>query len=56
MLNYLAASMQPDIAFAVHQCARFLTNPRLIHKHTVEQIARYLKGANDKGAILNPIS
>ena len=28
MLNYLASSTRPDIAFAVHQCARFTTAPR----------------------------
>ncbi len=27
MLNYLASSTRPDIAFAVHQCARFTTAP-----------------------------
>jgi hypothetical protein len=26
MLNYLASSTRPDIAFAVHQCARFITS------------------------------
>ncbi len=27
MLNYLASFTRPDIAFGVHQCARFTTNP-----------------------------
>ena len=32
MLNYLAATTRPDILFAVHQCARFCANPKLIHE------------------------
>ena len=52
MLNYLAASTRPDVLFAVHQCARFLTNPKLSHERAVKRIVRYLKGTKDKGIIL----
>jgi hypothetical protein len=30
MLNYLASSTRPDIAFTVHQCAKFTTNPNAL--------------------------
>ena len=30
-MNYLAATTQPDIAFAVHQCAQFSADPRKPH-------------------------
>jgi len=54
MLNYLAASTRPDILFAVHQCARFSSNPKLQHERALKRIVRYLKGTLDKGIILTP--
>ena len=54
MLNYLAASTRPDCLFAVHQCARFSTNPKLSHERAVKRIVRYLKGTRDQGLILQP--
>jgi hypothetical protein len=56
MLNYLATSTRLDIAFAVHQCARFTTNPRHVHELAIWRIVRYLKGTSDKGIILKPSS
>ena len=44
MMLYLASNSRPDIAFAVHQCARFNHCPRLKHEQAVKRIARYLKG------------
>jgi hypothetical protein len=43
-------------AFAVHQCARFTTNPRRIHELAIRRIVRYLKGTSTKGIILKPSS
>lgn len=54
MLNYLAASTRPDIAFAVHQCVRFAANPKLSHERATKRIVRYLKGTKDRGIILRP--
>jgi hypothetical protein len=54
MLNYLANSTRPDIAFAVHQCARFTTSPRRIHELALRRIVRYLKATANKGYILRP--
>ena len=43
-LNYLAQFIRTDIVYAVHQCARFSSNPRKDHTDSVEYIARYLQG------------
>jgi hypothetical protein len=56
MLTYLSMTSRPDIAFAVHQCARFSTCPRRIHEIAVRRICRYLHGTKDKGYILKPTS
>jgi hypothetical protein len=50
-LNYLEKSTRPDIAFAVHQCARFATDPRIEHTKAVKLIGRYLKHTSDKGLV-----
>ena len=39
MLLYLAGNTHPDIAFAVHQCARFSHRPLKIHEDAVKRIA-----------------
>jgi hypothetical protein len=54
MLNYLASSTCPDIAFAVHQCALFPTNPHRVHELAIWRIVRFLKGTSTKGIILRP--
>jgi len=54
MLNYLASSTHPDIAFATHQCACYCTHPKRLHELAVCCIARYLKGTSNKGYILCP--
>jgi hypothetical protein len=54
MLLYLAGSTRPDIAYAVHQYARFSHNPKHSHEIGVNLIARYLKGNRDKGIIMKP--
>ena len=53
-LNFLEKSTRPDIAYAVHQCARFTSNPRESHGKAVEYIAKYLASTRDEGIILDP--
>ena len=54
MLMYLANNTRPDIAHAVHTCARYTHNPKTTHATAVKHILRYLKGTMTKGLILNP--
>ncbi len=44
--------MRPDIAYAVHQCARFSLNPKQSHANAVKHICRYLAGTKEKGIII----
>ena len=53
-LNFLEKSTRPDIAYAVHQSARFAANPKASHASAVRQIVRYLAGTSSKGLILRP--
>ena len=55
-LNFLEKSTRPDIAYAVHNCARFMENPRENHTAAITDIVRYLKGTRDKGIIYHPDS
>ena len=52
-LSYLAATTRPEIQFAVHQCARFSQDPKMVHEKAVKRIVRYLKRTPDKGLILS---
>jgi hypothetical protein len=54
MLLYLSGHTRPDIAFAVHQCARYTFNPTERHVNALKRIGRYLKGTSDKGLIMRP--
>ena len=54
MMLYLTSNSRPDIAFAVNQCARFNSCPRLCHEKAVKRIGRYLKATRDRGLILKP--
>ena len=52
MLNFLVGSTRPDVAFAVHQCARFLAKPKKHHETAVKRIAKYLRRTEKAGFIL----
>ena len=54
MMMYLSVNSRPDIAFAVHQCARFTHCPKRSHEVALKRIARYLKGTSDRGMIIRP--
>jgi hypothetical protein len=56
MMMYLASNSRPDIAFAVHSCARFTHCARRIHEKGLKRIARYLKGTRTKGMLIKPSS
>lgn len=53
-LNYLEKCSRPDIAYAVHQCARFAHDPRKSHTAAVKYLGRYLKGTASMGIICTP--
>jgi len=53
-LNYLEKSTRPYIAYAVHQCAHFSSQPKQSHGEAVKYICRYLKSTRDKGLIIRP--
>jgi hypothetical protein len=54
-LNYLEKSTRPDIAYTVHQCARFSENPKVEHSTAIKMIGRYLMATADKGIIFSPL-
>jgi len=54
MLLYVAGNSRPDIAFAVHQTARFSHDPRQSHSIAIKRIVRYLIGTREKGMIFRP--
>ena len=54
MLNYLQGSTRPDISMAVHQCARFSTDPKITHERAVMKIGKYLLGTKDRGLKFQP--
>ena len=53
-LNYIYQFTWPEILYAVHQCARFSSNPRKEHTFVVEYIGRYLKGTSELGLSFSP--
>ena len=54
MLNYLQNSTRPEIAMAVHQCARFNNDPKLSHEKAVMRLGKYLLGTRGKGLVFKP--
>ena len=53
-MNYLAATTRPDIAFAIHQCARLCSDPRKPHYKALKHIAQYLAAMKTEGLTLQP--
>jgi hypothetical protein len=57
MLTYLTGSIQPDIAIATHQCARFSISPMRSHELAVMRIGQqYLLLTKERGMIYKPDS
>ena len=42
-LNYLGQTTRPDILYAVHQVAKYSSDPRLDHGEAIIYIVKYLK-------------
>jgi hypothetical protein len=53
-LNYLEKGNRSDLAYAVHQCARFSTDPKVEHGNAIQWIRRYLVGAKTLGTFFKP--
>ena len=53
-LNFLEKSTRADLAYSVHQCARFCADPKGEHGKAVKWIGRYLLGTRTKGIIMTP--
>ena len=53
MLNFHTNSTHPEIACAVHQCARFCENPKLSHENAVHQIVKYLMSTQTENSRVN---
>ncbi|KAL7550667.1 hypothetical protein ACHAWF_013887 [Thalassiosira exigua] len=54
MLSYLEHT-RPDCTFAIHQCARYMFEPKQTHEAAVKCIIGcYLKGTMNKWWILDP--
>ena len=52
---YFDKSTRPEIAQALHQCARFQADPKVEHGQAVKWIGRYLLKTKDKGMVLRPL-
>ena len=53
-LNFLEKGSRPDLSYAVHQCARFSSNPKESHADAIRHIAKYLMATRDKGIMMDP--
>jgi hypothetical protein len=49
----LEKSTRPDIAVAVHQCARFSSDPKQSYTGPVRYLGRCLQGTKDEGIYLD---
>ena len=56
MLLYLSSNSRPDIAFAVHQVARFTHCAKFSHEKAILQIGHYIQATRNKGLRINPNS
>ena len=53
-LGHLEKGSRPDIAYIVHQCARFSVLPKIEHAKAVRWLTKYLKNTKYNGMILQP--
>ena len=55
MLLYLSGHTQPDNAYAVNCCARYMFCPKHSHELALKRIGRYLKNTSSRGMVINPM-
>ena len=53
-MMYLVSNRHPDIAFAVHQCARFTHCVKSSHENSMLWVFKYLDITQKEGLILRP--
>ena len=51
-LNYREKSSRPEIAYAVHQCARFSKEPKQSYSKAVLYLVKFLKKTRKKGLLM----
>jgi Reverse transcriptase (RNA-dependent DNA polymerase) len=51
---YLEKCTRPDLAYAVHQCARFSADPKYEHGQAIKWLGRYIYETRNKGMIFKP--
>ena len=54
-LNFLEKCTRPDIAYTVHQCACFCSNPRKSNEDALIHLAKYICNTRDKGLMMSPM-
>ena len=54
MLLYLEKGTRPDLAYAVHQCARHSSQPKSKHAKAMKKIGQYLRETKTRGTIMKP--
>lgn len=52
---YLEKAARSDIAFAIHQRARYVSDPKVKHGEALRWLGCYLKGTRGKGTIRKPL-
>jgi hypothetical protein len=53
-LNYLAQTTRPYIMYAMHQIAKYLSDPRQLHGEAILYLVRYLKKMHNLGLKFKP--
>jgi hypothetical protein len=53
-LNFLEKGTGPDIAYNMHQCARFSKDTRASHEDAIMWLCKYLMATKDDGIIYDP--
>ena len=53
-MGYLEKGSRPKLAYAVHQCARFSSDPKKQHGDVLKWIGQYLISTNRRGMSLKP--